>query len=177
MGFTPKGAQPLWQPLFDLLAAGEVGDVLTYERLEEVAADVRTNRSPLYQAVRHLESDRKRTVECVHKVGYRIVDAPEHARLARTHQKRSLRQIKRSRRKLDSADPARLTPAQAAEFAEWSARLGQMESMVRRVHRRLVLVEEKVASTQIGQAQMQATLASVVETLRQAGLMREEKAA
>lgn len=118
--FAPKGEKPEWQMIYDdLLADADFGAVVTYERLEEVLGrSFRANRGPLYRAREHLGEIRKRWLTAVPNVGYRVVDANEHVRVAAIHKRAGRRQYRQMVRVLENTDLTRLEPD---ALAEWDA--------------------------------------------------------
>lgn len=108
--FDVKDALPQWEKVYNLLAAAEVDQIITYEEFDKaLKLDFRAAQRPGFdKAVQQLERRNLRTVDNVRNKGYRIVRAHEHERLARKHQLKGLRQTKRSMRKVKSADRSKL---------------------------------------------------------------------
>lgn len=113
--FQPAGEQARWRVVYDLLCKIETGGVLTYEQIgKALDLDVDADRHPIQMAMRraakeHEEADR-RAVEAVPNEGYRVVEAPEHLRLARGQQKRAGRALARGQSKVVHVDLAGLAP-------------------------------------------------------------------
>jgi hypothetical protein len=106
--FQPKGDRARWRAAYDLFARASVNDVVTYDQLAEAMDVDLEDRHAIQMAVRraakeHEEQD-KRAVEAVPNKGYRIVEAPEHLRLAKSHQRRSTRALKRGQSKVVNVD-------------------------------------------------------------------------
>jgi hypothetical protein len=109
--FEIKGDKPQWETVYDLLSHRDVDAVITYDAFgEALGYDLRTNRSPLSKAVEVLQRENQRTVDNVRNVGYRIVAASEHARLAQRQIRKAGRSTKRGKGKALSANRAELTP-------------------------------------------------------------------
>jgi hypothetical protein len=113
--FTPKGDRARWRAVYDLLRGSAVGDVITYEQIgEALDLDPEDDRHRIQMAVRraakeHEEQDR-RAIEVVPNSGYRIVEAPEHLRLARKQQKKSSRALVRGHSKVTHVDLSGMDP-------------------------------------------------------------------
>lgn len=109
--FEVKENEPQWMTVFRLLASTTVDDIITYDEFDAALGfDFRgASRPGLDKATKVLEHKKHRTVEVVRNKGYRVVRAEEHERLAQKHQLRSLRQTKRSQRKVQSANRSELT--------------------------------------------------------------------
>lgn len=146
--FEPKGAdgRAKWEQVYSLLAALEPNDLLAYSTVIEVTGlDLQEDRSPLYAAQRHLEQNKRRTVEAVDGIGYRIVLADEHARLALGHAKRAKRQYTKAKRRTTYVREEELTTdAARAELADLRARVGSLEQHARWSAKKLGAVDEAV---------------------------------
>lgn len=104
--FQPSGETAQWRLVYEVLQDHEVGDVVTYEALSEVLDDA--PRHTVQMAARragkeYLEVD-KRALEAVQNVGYRIVEAGEHLRLAKNDQRKSSRALQRGHSKVVNVD-------------------------------------------------------------------------
>lgn len=116
--FTPKGDVPEWQMIYDaLLEQADFGDVITYRALEEaLGRPFAENRSPLYRARQEMGDRRRRWLEAVPGVGYRVIDAREHLRVAQKHKYRARRQLRTMVRVAEVTDVDRLSPEELASF-------------------------------------------------------------
>jgi alkylated DNA nucleotide flippase Atl1 len=153
--FTATDGVPKTEIVYDLMAAVEPGAIVTYGAMEDALGfDVRDGRrSIVSKAIRRLEVRNLRTAEAVPTVGYRVVDAFEHERLSALHNRKAIRQVRRARQRIESADGARLTPELRARFAQIGIVLARVESEQRATARRLarlegVLIEEFARSLQ-----------------------------
>ncbi len=177
--FQPKREKPQWEYLYDLLVTKQVNEVITYEDLSDaVGFNVRANRGPIYQAQRHLERSNHRTIGVVKGVGYRIVDAAEHEGLARGHQNRGRRQIKKALDKIVYVDRGRLTPALVKRFDAIQMTLNRQEELIRRNDIRLANVEKAITETRAATKQTSEQLAAqqqkMIEAMKRAGMSIEE---
>lgn len=176
--FEPKGAEPMWAPIYRTLSTLPVGAVLAYDVLAEaVGWDIRVDRAPFYRALRELERENSRSMANVPGTGYRVVEAREHGDLARKHQRRSARQVVKAGQKLASADRAHLTAEERERFDSWELRLKQAETVIRRLHARTTVLEKRTAETAAGQKTLEQDMTRVKTILSRHGLLTEEKAA
>lgn len=107
--FKASGGRAKWRDAYDLFVAAAVGDVVTYRELGDVLGmDPDKERHRIQVTVRRaaLEHERedKRALDAVTNLGYRIVEASEHIRLARSQQKRSSRALQRGHSKAVNVD-------------------------------------------------------------------------
>lgn len=138
---------PQWQKVYNLLAAAHVDQIITYQDLDHAAGtDFRANgRQGLDKATKNLEANQHHTIECVRNIGYRIVRAEEHERLAHHHQKKARRQVTRAKRKVTSADRRALSGDQCRRLDDLETNLAQQASILRNTNRR---VDELAAARQ-----------------------------
>jgi predicted RNA-binding protein with RPS1 domain len=156
--FTPTGERARWRVLYDMLAERDSGDTLTYE--EMVAAlglsddDRNTAQLAMRRAATEYETTHKRAVKAIANVGYRIVDAGEHLGLARTHQGKASRSVKRGLSKVTNVDLNRIDDPEVRKALELAAAvLSHQDEMMRRMS--------------IKQAHMERALNSVTERTEQ----------
>jgi len=146
MRFQPKGEIAEWRMVYDnLLDHADFGQVVTYAELDDVLGRrFVANRSPIYRAREELGSIRKRWLEPVPKVGYRVTDPTDHVRVSVSHRRKSQRQVSISVKVLGATDLSRLNPDDLAKwdseqriaFAVWGvvsheARLRRIEQLLR----------------------------------------------
>lgn len=141
--FEIKGDRPQWQVVYDRLAGMRIDEVVKYDELAALLPDAAEGswRSAFWRAVREMEDARKRSFANVRGVGYRMVSAVEHERLARTHHKRAKRQLKNSARKAHSADRSQLTREERARIDAIELNLSRQVELTRRLEARVVRVE------------------------------------
>lgn len=135
MRFRPKGEIPEWMIVYERLQPLEFGDVITYRELGELLRyDDRKERTRIYgpvgRAMREFEKERKRTLEVVRTVGYRVVHAEEHVRLANGHARRARRQVRRGSERVASADRSHLTQEDRRRLDDTAARLDRIEVLM-----------------------------------------------
>ncbi len=118
--FRPAGDRARWQVIYDLLRKTETGRVLTYAEIAEALGLDERERHAIQMAVRRAakqhEVQDNRAIEAVPNVGYRVVEAPEHLRLARSQQKRSTKALERGHSKVVHVDLTGVDPATRGLF-------------------------------------------------------------
>jgi hypothetical protein len=160
---------PQWKRVYDLFASADVDSVVTYDELDAaLERDFRADGRPgLDKAVKRLEADLSRTVECVIGKGYRVVRAEEHERLARVHQRKARRQVGKAKRKVNSADRAQLNGDQCKRLDDLEANLAQQATILRRTSRRVEEVDSARKQDTRRVNEELAMLSSAVERLQQ----------
>lgn len=172
--FETKFDRPMWRIIYeDLLVKCDIGDVVTYEQMRAVLPEVSEMgiRQAYFRALREIQVEKRRTFANVRNVGYRMVEAAEHERLARAHHKRGKRQIKKAIDKVRSADRSRLSHEDRARFDAMEATLGRHSEMIDRLDGRVARQEKALrdarrqAAEEVAAAREQAsTEVSAVET-------------
>lgn len=165
--FETKADRPQWAIIYDRLASMQIGETIKYDELTGLLPDatIETIRGAFYTAVRHIEDDMQRTFDNVRTVGYRMVDAPEHERLARSQHKKAKRRLKSAFRKARSADRSRLDPDQRRRLDAIEDHLGRQQDMIRRLDARVTAVETEVKSTKRQQKQDAAAVSERLDKL------------
>lgn len=113
--FQPSGDRARWQIVYDELTGQDIGAVVTYETLGTLLQlDPDADRHAIQMAVRraakeYLQAD-KRALDVTPNKGYRIVEAAEHLRLAKGHQRRAGRQLVAGYSKTVNVDLSGLEP-------------------------------------------------------------------
>lgn len=93
--------------VYDQLMTGVgVGELISYQAVADaLELDPVTDRTLIQQAARQagkwLLEEQQRAIDVVPGVGYRVVEASEHLTLARRHQRKSQRSLRRGRANLD----------------------------------------------------------------------------
>jgi len=136
--FTPTGDRARWRILYDMLAERDSGDTLTYDEMVTAlglhADDRNTAQLAMRRAAVEYELSHKRAVKAVPNVGYRIVDAGEHLGLARTHQGKASRSVKRGLSKVTNVDLNRIDDPEVRKALELAAAvLSHQDEMMRRM--------------------------------------------
>ncbi len=107
--FQPSGSRARWRALYEVLLGCDVEDVVTYEALGE-AIDLDPDKErhqiqmALRRAAREYEVVDKRALDVLPNVGYRVVTAPEHLRLADQQQRKAGRALERGHSKVVNVD-------------------------------------------------------------------------
>lgn len=162
--FEPKHDRALWRLVYDhvLKTDMQVDDVLTYEQLAELLPDEKhaVRQAAARRVARELEAAHHRTLDCVARVGYRMVPATEHERLARDHHRRARRQITRATRRASAADRSQLTMEEAQ-------RIDRIEMTLRSHGDLISRLDERTKRETRERKSAIAALASEVDALRE----------
>lgn len=150
--FRPAGTRARWRVLYDLVRRVDVGDTLTYVAMAD-ALDMheRRDRDKLQVAFRRaaeeLLQEDSRAVEAIANVGYRVVQAREHLRLAEHHKTKAGNELVRGRDTLARVDRTGLNPsAQQMVLYAFSA-LSALVERVERTDLRQQRLEEAMEET------------------------------
>lgn len=112
--FQPKGDVAEWRLIYNALKVLEFDEIITTKQIEEILGrPLAKNRSPIYRAVKELQSNNKRTLTTVRGVGYRIARAEEAFGLVMAHSERARSQLRRGVTIADTTDTALLHGDQA----------------------------------------------------------------
>lgn len=141
--FETKADTAQWRMVYARISGMGIGDVIKYDELTGLLPDAAEGsiRGAFYRAVRECEDEQHRTFDCVRGIGYRMVAAAEHERLARSKHKRAKRQLKGAWRKAHSADRSKLTPDERRRLDAMEDHLGRQQEMIRRLEGRVAAVE------------------------------------
>jgi len=165
--FQPKGEKAEWEMIYDYLKSKEKGALISYKELSKVInRDFASNRSPIYRAMKEMEIEDDRSLLNVRGYGYKITIAQDHEGLAFLHHKKSRRQMNTAKRKITSADMTQLSQAERARFREIELALSQQAEMIKRLDKRVTVVEEK----QKTQGDTTARLDKLIDALKRHGI-------
>lgn len=142
--FMPKGAVSRRKILTRLVREHNPGDVLTYEQLGE-ALEVGSKReiqSAVNGAKLTIEKETNHALIAVQNVGYRIILANEHLALALAHQKKSVRQVKRAKSKVDHVPLTDLSSDERAAVISASVAFAAQQRFLRTADARYARREE-----------------------------------
>lgn len=107
--FQPEGDRARWRVLYDLLCEAKVGEIVTYQEMAEaLGLDPKADRSKVQLAMRRaaaeLETQDQRAVDVVANAGYRIVEPEAQLNLAKRHQRKAGKSLKRGHSKVVHVD-------------------------------------------------------------------------
>lgn len=158
--FDVKGDRAQWRTVYDYLSSMNVGDVVKHDELSGLLPDSPASSvgSAFRRAVQECETQNRRTFASVRGVGYKMVDANEHERLARGHHKRAKRQLKTAKRKASSADRSRLTREERARIDAVELNLSRQIEMTNRLEARVAKVENDLKTARREQSSEAAVL-------------------
>lgn len=107
--FRPSGERARWRILYEMLTALNVDDTISYEEMgEALGLDPDKERHQIQMALRRAgreyEVVDKRALDVIANVGYRVVRAPEHLRLADREQRKAGKALARGHSKVVNVD-------------------------------------------------------------------------
>lgn len=148
MTFTSD--RPQWQVIYDHLSVMRVGELVEYETLQDLLPGVAASsvRTAFHGAARRQLEDQQWAFENIRGVGYRKVHPREQDRLAKGHERRSRRQVRRAVRLVENVKVSMLTQEERRKMREHGDHLRRLEEFARRLSRRTDNVEERVAVTE-----------------------------
>lgn len=184
--FAPKGTTAQWEVIYARLAEMSIGDEVKDAELFALLPDApeASVRSAFHRAVRQVEDDMRRTFARIRNVGYTMVEASEHERLARRQHKFAKRRLKAATRKLHSADRALLSPEQRRRFDALEDHLARQAEMIRRLDERQARTEQEIKTLRrttkadlaaVSEHATEAAKAAVTELLARHGITGEAK--
>lgn len=173
--FEIKGDMPQWQMVYDVLDRKQIDDIVTYNELTEaLGRDFLADRGPFYKAQRHLLEQKLRALAPIPTIGYQVVQATDHERLARKEHRSGRRKIRKAKNLVQHADRTGMAPEVRQKFDALEGTLSRQEDAIRRIdiktqrHEAAIkAVEQKVES---GEDRL-ARLERLEEALRSKGLL------
>lgn len=164
--FQPVGDRARWQVLYELLCSTNIGQVLTYEAMAgalgiSAGRDRALIRTAIGRAAEELELVDHRAIEAVRNEGYRVVEAIEHLRLARGHQKRAKRSLHRGHAKVVYVDLRGLDAEARREFGVVADAFALQLDLNRRLDIRQRRLEEAVNGISQGVGRPEAEIAEL----------------
>ncbi len=171
--FKPVGDEPRWRTLYGLLRNTAPNDLLTYQQMANaLGLDPVRHRPTMASAMRraaeeYLDVDR-RAIEVVRDEGYRVIEAEEHLRLARAHNKRAGTQLEIAYSAATKVDLSNMDPevrkgleVLAHGFLEQMEINRRLSARQRRTERALDAVAQRSNRTEEEVAELHARLAAL----------------
>jgi len=165
VAFTPKGAKSRRTIVLELLDDKNPEDILTYVDLADALSLSEPQHRGIIQAsvnaaAKDFLKSHSHALEAVPNIGYRVVTADEHVRLAKGHQKRASKELVKGKNKADFVDFNELSPenrsvveavrtlfaAQIDFNRRTDIRQGNMERAVASIQAKQGLTEEEIAN-------------------------------
>jgi hypothetical protein len=182
--FLPIGDKARWRIVYDMLRSCTVNGVITYPTLgAALDLDPEIDRHAIQMAMRraakeHEEND-MRAIESVPNVGYRVVEAAEHMRLAKGQQRRARGALMRGQSKVVNVDFNQIDGETRKAF-ELVAQAFQMQvDMTRRLsvqgERLKKTIDTFTAQQSATNDDHSARLAKLEEVLRRHGIAEGEE--
>lgn len=170
--FEIKGEQPQWETIYRRLATMQIGEILKDDELYGLLPDApeASVRGAFYRAVRQVEDDHHRTFDRVRTVGYRMVTAAEHERLARGQHRKAKRRIKSAVRKAHSADRSLLSSEERRRIDAVEDHLTRQAEMIRRLDKRVEKTEQRTERTEKDTAELADRLDALQSLLKRHGI-------
>ncbi len=174
--FEVKGDRPQWQVIYEFLSTMEIGQVVKDADLSALLPEAPESsvKGAFVRAVREMEDEHKRTFDRVRLVGYKMVDAKDHERLARRHQRKGYRQIKTAVRKARSTDRTRLTHEERVRLDAIELNLARQMEMTRKLDAK---VKGEVQERKAADASLSERVDKLTELLAKHGIGTEAPAA
>jgi hypothetical protein len=120
--FKPKNEVALWRVVYDYIKELNVGDIVTYDKLEEVAGEgIGVIRSSIYRTCKELLKTHKRTLQVERMVGYKIIEGMNIMGKAIVRQDRAERQIKSADYEISNVDTIKLTVEERKKLQDFMA--------------------------------------------------------
>ena len=165
--FQVKGDQAQWRTVYDHISGMKIGQQITYADLATLLPDAPEGsvRSAFLRAVQECETSDKRSFRNIRGVGYRMVDAAEHADLARIHHRRGNRQMKKAKRKASSADRSLLSREERSRIDAIELNLSRQIEMTARLEQRVDRLDSDLKAARRDQKTDAAALGERVEQL------------
>jgi hypothetical protein len=153
--------------LYEAVVDLKPGDVIKDAELLALLPDApeASVRSAFTRAVKEAELELSRSFCRVRLVGYRMVAANEHERLARGHHKRAKGQLRTAKRKATSADRSLLTREERARIDAVELNLSRQIEMTARLESRVARVEDELKAARRQQSTDSAELSQRVDKL------------
>jgi hypothetical protein len=133
MDLTPKDQESERIKVYNLLAAANVGDIISHEELDQaLGRDFRADRGPYYSAKKTLEKNDHRSTEPVLGKGYRVISGA--AMMNRAHTERVGKiatQAHLGTVTTKSVDQNELTQTELAQHARQEGFFGDLRSRAR----------------------------------------------
>lgn len=152
--FQPSGETARWRIIYNLLAGVEVGEVLDYVTMADAlelnhTKDRHVIQVAMRRAAAQLERVEKHAVEAVNNVGYRVVQAEEHLRLAKKYQAKSSKALALGQSKVINVDLSNVDPEVRQAFAVVASAFAMQVDFNRRTDIRQQKLEQSLESMRI----------------------------
>lgn len=165
--FQPIGELSRREMVLAALADRPEGDTIGYDELAEILGtdDRRTCQGAIDAAKPALGKLHNKALVAVRGIGYRVIHAGEHLALARQHQRKSLRQLGKSRAAVTHVDYSKLTEGERAAITLAATSIGMQVDYMRRNDIRASRIEAAVETVQTTQERSAEEIAQLTERL------------
>jgi len=147
--FEPAGERARWRELYDLLTATAPGEIVKYDAMAAATGlDPYQDRAKLQAAMRRaarelLYKDLK-SVEAVRNAGYQVVQTGQKLELAKMHQGKGRRSIRRAGDHVRYVDMEGMDPGTRDMFLLMADRFARQDEIIRRLDVRQARQERQV---------------------------------
>jgi hypothetical protein len=150
----------------------DIGDVIKDPDLLALLPDApeASVRGAFWRAVREMEDEHKRSFTRVRLVGYRMVQATEHERLARDQHKKAKRRMTSALRKAHSADRSLMDAEARRRIDAIEDHLGRQREMIRRIEAQQEKTAARVARTEKDSAALADRIDKLTDLLDRHGI-------
>lgn len=151
--FTPAGDRARWKVIYDQLAKLSTGGTLTYTEIGRMLSlDPDEDRHKIQMAVRRAAQELLqvdlRSVTSVPNVGYQVVETERKLAIAKQHQGKAVRAVRRGRSHVVNADLSGLDPDTRAVFEAMAWKFTQQDEAIHRLDVRSRRQERQLAAAQ-----------------------------
>jgi len=176
--FEAAGDRARWKVIYDQLVKLPPGGILTYAEIGALLSlDPDTDRHKIQMAMRraaqeHLRVD-LRSITSVPNTGYQVVETERKLAIARQHQGKAVRSVRRGRDHVVNADLAGLDQDTRAVFEAMAWKFTQQDEAIHRLDVRQRRQERQLAAAQSAHQQTQEQLADLANRLAKLEAERE----
>lgn len=169
--FEPVGERARWEVVYELLIPLTVGEVLTYDVMgEALGLDTRSRRHLVQEALRRAAKEYlvrdKRDLKVVPNLGYRVIDPAAQMEVARSHQRKARRSLKRGHSHVVNVDFRDVAPEDRQAIELLSRAIGMQIDFNRRFEAKQLRLESLVDSLGTQTQQDRELVARQVAELR-----------
>lgn len=177
MAFSPRGAQPQWQVVYDHLITMKIGDVVTYEFLAQLLPDndFESIRGIFHQAKKNVLRDIRRAFRNVRGVGYEMVHPREQEKLATGHETRARKQTRKALTLVTEVELGMLSDAEKRQVLRMAHHYRNLERFMKNLAQKHEKLEQRVSITEKDSASLADRIDEQAETINALKAMLEQR--
>lgn len=148
--FEPAdGVEARWKKVYHVLKGMKTGDILTYELLGEMFPGLERHslQSVIRRAAKEFLQENNRGLRNQRGAGYRVIDPAEHVEVARWHQERSVKSLRRGHDAVTHVDYNGMSPEVRALTEATGRALTNQLAFMQRLDVRQRNLEERLDAT------------------------------